>query len=390
MQKTKNKTLAIVIISILSLSICSAMLSNNLASAHSPPWTITPVAYTYAAPSPCGVGQPALIFGWLNYVINGALVTNDNRFENYQFIITAPDGTQEHFDFDKVMDTTSAQAFSYTPKQTGVYNITFIFPGQTFDFGGAYQGDYYTPANATYLWTVQEEPATVLQQNPLPSEYWARPINQNLNTFNAITLGSNWLGGCAQSSGLMALPQSYIQYNGAVPLTSHVMWTKPIEFGGALGSTISEPAQDADEPGAYYSGMAYNIRFQNPIIINGVLYYQKPSGYNGYGGGEVAVDLLTGEEIWHNDNIYPTFATMTNFKSENGYGPGGDILWQAVSSGYGGPTTWIGYNAFDGKWAFNITNVPSGAQVRMNDGSLCIYQFNYNQTAKSGWHLQGS
>ncbi len=69
----------------------------------------------------------------------------------------------------------------------------------------------------------------------------------------------------------------------------------------------------------------------------------------GYGGGEVAVDLLTGEEIWRNDDIYPTFATMTDFQSPNGYGPGGAILWQVVRSGFSGPSTWVGYSAFDGQ-----------------------------------------
>jgi FOG: WD40-like repeat len=378
MEKSKNKLFAIVVVLVLVISIGSSAISYTV-SAHDPSWTITPVAYCYATPSPCGVGQTGLIVGWLNYVISGASTTNNIRFENYKFIITAPDGTEETYDFDTVEDTTSSQALSYTPKQAGTYNITFLFPGQTFDFGGAYNGDYYTPANATYSWIVQEEAATELPQNPLPSEYWSRPINQNQNTYTALTLGSNWLGGVAQSSGLMSLPQSYIQYNGAVPLTSHVMWTKSIEFGGALGSTVSEPTLDADTTSAYYSGMAYNIRFQNPIIINGVLYYQEPSGYSGYGGGEVAVDLLTGEEIWRNDDIYPTFATLTDYESVNGYGAGGAILWQVSG------TTWIGYNAYDDDWAFNITNVPSGTQVRFNDGTLGIYQFSYNTTTKTGW-----
>jgi len=191
MQNSKKKTFAIAIVTILAISICSSVLASNTASAHDPAWTITPVAYTYAAPSPCGVGQSALVYGWLNYVIAGATVYNDNRFENYKFIITAPDGTEEEFNFDTVTDTTSAQALSYTPEQVGVYNITFLFPGQTFDFGGAYQGDYYTPANATYMWTVQEEPVSMLLENPLPSEYWVRPINQNLNTNNALTIGYN-------------------------------------------------------------------------------------------------------------------------------------------------------------------------------------------------------
>ena len=377
----KNKGIAAVA-TLLILTFAISIVALPAANAHTPTWTITPVAYCFATPTPCGVGQQGLIYGFLNYVIAGTLITNNIRFRNYQFIVKAPDNTSKTFDFPIVWDTTAAQYFAYTPTLVGTYNITFLFPGQVYDYGGAYQGDYYTPANASFLWTVQEEPATALSQNPLPNDYWVRPINQERNIDNAYDIGSNWLGGNAQSSGLMSYPPSYIQYNGAAPLTQHIMWTKPIELGGALGGTVVQPQQPADVPGAYYSGMAYNIRFVNPIIISGVLYYQRPFGYSGGGGTYYAVDLLTGQTIWTNNNISPTFAQIINYKTPNGYGPGGALLWQA--SGFG-TQTWYGYDAFDGRSEFNITNVPSGTTVRFNDGTIGIYVFNYNRTAHAGW-----
>jgi hypothetical protein len=380
MQKLKNKTMAIMIATLLILSMSGALMTDlPTASAHTPPYLFTPKAYCFATPTPCGVGQSAEIFGWLNYLISGTLITNNIRFENYAFTVTAPDGTVQTFNFPVVSDSTSAQAFAYTPTMAGVYNISFIFPGQVYDFGGAYNGDYYAPANATYQWTVQQEPVSSISQNPFPTEYWARPLNQEQNIFNSQQIASNWLGGDSQSSGLMTLPQSYIQYNGMGPMTPHIMWTQPIEFGGAIGGTVQQPQQTSDTPAAYYSGMAYNIRFVNPMIVNGILYYQKPLGYSGSGGGEVAVNLMTGETVWTNDNIYPTFATIINFQSPNGYGPGGAQLWQASG------TTWYGYNAFDGKNVFNVTNVPSGTTVYFNDGTLGRYQFSYSTTTKTGW-----
>jgi hypothetical protein len=379
MPKKITTLIAILLITFFVLSLVAIP-----ANAHTPPWTITPVAYCFATPTPCGVGQQGLIYGWLNYVIAGTNIANDIRFRNYQFIVTDPNGQSKTYDFPIVQDTTASQYFAYTPTIAGVYNITFIFPGQTYDYGGAYQGDYYTPANASFQWTVQEEPVTALPQNPLPTDYWSRPINQEQNINNALDLGSNWLGGNAQSSSLMSYPPSYIQYNGAAPMTSHIMWTKPIEFGGALGGAVVQPQQPADTPGAFYSGMAYNIRFTNPIIINGVLYFQKPLGYSGGGGDYVAVDLLTGETLWTNENIHPTFAQLDNFQTPNGYGPGGAILWEA-SGGRGQPTTWLGYNAFDGKLEFNITDVPSGTTVRFNDGTIGIYELSYNQASQTGW-----
>jgi hypothetical protein len=375
----RSKTTASVIALLLITSFAISLVAIPTANAHTPPWTITPVAYCFATPTPCGVGQQGLIYGFLNYVIAGTLITNNIRFRDYHFIVTAPDGTTQTYDFPIVQDSTAAQYFSYTPTQVGTYNITFLFPGQTYDYGGSYQGDYYTPANASYLWTVQQDPVPALPQNPLPTEYWSRPINQERNIDNAYAIGSNWLGGNAQSSGLMSYPPSYIQYNGAAPLTPHIMWTKPIEYGGALGGTVVQPQQPADIPGAFYSGMAYNIRFTNPIIICGVLYYQRPFGYSGGGGEYVAVNLLTGETIWTNPNISPTFATLINFKTPNGYGPGGALLWQTSGS------TWRAYDAFDGRSEYNITSVPSGTTVRFNDGTIGRYVLSYNRTALTGW-----
>ncbi len=71
------------------------------------------------------------------------------------------------------------------------------------------------------------------------------------------------------------------------------MWTKPIQYGGIVGGN------DTTIPGEmYYSGLSYNARFSNPLIMQGTLFYQEPYG-NGAGGGDyVAVNFRTGEEIW--------------------------------------------------------------------------------------------
>jgi len=181
----KSKPLAISIALFLTISMCASMILLPTANAHSPPWVLTPVAYCFATPTPCGVGQSGLIYGFLNYVIQGALITNNIRFRNYHFIVTAPDNTSQTYDFATISDTTSAQFFPYTPNQEGVYTITFQFPGQVYDYGGAYNGDIYTPANDTYLWTITAEPAKALPQNPLPNNYWARPINPEQTINNA-------------------------------------------------------------------------------------------------------------------------------------------------------------------------------------------------------------
>ena len=48
----------------------------------------------------------------------------------------------------------------------------------------------------------------------------------------------------------------------------------------------------------YYNGLSYNTRFNNPLIMQGVLYYQEPYGNSGTGGPYDAVDLKTGQQLW--------------------------------------------------------------------------------------------
>ena len=70
---------------------------------------------------------------------------------------TKPDGTTVTQSFPVVSDPTSSQYYAYTPDQVGTYTLFFSFPGQVYDFGGTYQGDYYTPSNFTTTFTVQQD-----------------------------------------------------------------------------------------------------------------------------------------------------------------------------------------------------------------------------------------
>ena len=162
MQNRKTKATAILIAIFLTISIGASTILIPIANAHDTStdkntWLITTYAYATATPNPVGVGQQMLIFGWLDNTINGVLLTNNIRFHNYQFTITKPDGTNVTQTFPVVNDATSSQYFAFTPDQVGTYTLFFSFPGQVYDFGGSYQGDYYTPSNATTTFTVQQD-----------------------------------------------------------------------------------------------------------------------------------------------------------------------------------------------------------------------------------------
>jgi hypothetical protein len=217
---------------------------------------------------------------------------------------------------------------------------------------------------------VQEELREGLPDTPLPTEYWTRPIDAQNFLWGEIS--SNWLGGAAVGDRW--------QKDGSAPKTPHVMWTKPIQLGGLVGGT---EAPDA----TYYGGFSYETRFNNPMIISGILYYRLPLGHAGSGGGFAAVDLRTGEEMWFSDEISPTFGQLFSFQgTANQHGTVGGLLWQTQGS------TWRAYDAFTGKEAFTLTGVPGGTQVyatgyeaEQNNGMIVRYVFNYNTTAKSGW-----
>ncbi|MCL4429764.1 MAG: PQQ-binding-like beta-propeller repeat protein [Chloroflexi bacterium] len=148
---------------------------------------------------------------------------------------------------------------------------------------------------------------------------------------------------------------------------------------GGIVTQAGNAAQENDTAATYYSGFSYNTRFNNPMIISGILYYQAPLSQNGAGGGLYAVDLTTGQTLWTSSTITPSKAQLVDFQSPNQHGIIGGILWQ--TSG----TTWMAYNALDGQFLFNLTNVPSGTEVYLNNGEIDRYVFSYNTAKKTGW-----
>jgi len=350
-------------ISVLLFAMVFSMVIPPLTSAHNPPLELTTHAFISANPNPVGVGQEALIVVWLNRVIAGAQADNNIRFEDYKLTITKPDSTTETITWDVVTDTTSSAFTQFTPTQVGEYSLFFEFPGQTYDFGGAYQNDYYLPSNASTTLTVQENPIQRQPDIPLPTEYWSRPIEGQNILWDQIS--SNWLGGAATED-------RWQQY-GSAPKSSHIMWSKVLELGGLAGGSGIDLA-------TFYSGFSYETRLPNPIILGGILYYPLALNHQPTGGGYVAVDLQTGEEIWRRDDIQPSFAQLYDYASANQHGVVGGILWDTSGS------TWHAIDALTGKDIFNLTGVPSGTEIYTDKGEIVRYVFNYQNRWMALWN----
>ena len=372
MQKYQNKILAIVIALILTLSMTATMLTVN---AHTPIWTVIDYAYISVAPNPVGIGQTVAVCMWVDYPFNGATTTNDIRRHDYKLTITKPDLTTEVKTYPIVTDTTGVQYLQYTPDQLGNYTFKFDYPQQNYTWSGAYSGDVFLAASASTTLLVQQDPIQMpIDSYPLPTEYWTRPI-EGQNTY-WYTISSNWLGApytIGAPAGTHG-PGGY-QNDGTAPNSAHVMWTKPIQFGGVVGGNNTQVTGEM-----FYQGGSYNVRWSNPLIMYGTLYYQEPYGNGGAGGDYVAVDLRTGQELYRlnasatGTSLVPSFGYLYSLDQPNQHGvlPNGLLMASASVSGQG--TVWRGYDPRSGVLtAMNITNVPSGSAVAGPSGEYLKY-----------------
>ncbi|HEX7481897.1 MAG TPA: PQQ-binding-like beta-propeller repeat protein [Candidatus Bathyarchaeia archaeon] len=372
MQWNKNKTIAIVIALILVITIAIPFFDLPEANAHTPPWTLETWAYIAVAPNPVGVGQPVYVNMWVDKPMPEAAL-NDIRRHNYQLTITKPDGINETHTFD-LSDPTGVQFYKFVPDQVGVYSFVFFYPGQTYIWNATaaqrvFTNDIFQPATSkTVTLTVQNEPLpAAISSYPLPQEYWTRPIEgQNTDWWS---VSSNYLEAPQIIDGVY-------QPDGIAPNSAHIMWTKPLQFGGVVGGTNT-----GINGMTYYTGLSYEIRFTTTIIINGRLYYALPRSNSASGDGFACVDLRTGEDIFWQNSTMPSFGQLEWYDSSNQHGviPNG-YLWK--TSG----TTYMAYDAIDGNWLFNITDVPSGTRAIGPNGEILIYTLSVNGGWLSMWN----
>jgi len=337
---------------------------------------------------------------------SAALLSNDWRFQGYQFTITTPNGTSTTTTFNIISDPTGDQYTYFTPTQTGTYTFTFNYPGQVYGAkdanypqGDGYQlssleGDTYLPSNATTTLTVQQTPTSAATgSSPLPTAFWTRPIyGENSQWY---TISSNWLGSSSGYSTTTEAVQAstpgpqIFHPDGVGSLTSHIMWTQEDgDFGGVVGGifgTGAFGATSALEPNnngvGYFEGSAYEQRFMNALIVDGVLYYKPTIDFMGGNNGPMtAVNLYTGQVLWTNPNL-PTysFAYIYNLWSGDEHGTFPPYFFTANFA-----------QAYDsqGISVFNVTGVPSGTQVAGPNGEQLRYVMTNNgTTANPVWML---
>ena len=377
MKIAKNRTMATMIALFLVLTIAVTLVALPAVNA----LDISTYAFIYVAPNPVGVGQNVEIFIWLNMPPPTASGPYGDRWQNFNVVVTKPDGTNETRG-PFTSDATGSQHITYMPDTIGNYTFVFSFPGQTI----AATGNYYTPSTSATMLTVQQQPITGVPETPLPTAYWTRPINaQNYLWYNT---SGNWLGVGGWPGGKYDASGTFNPYTTG-PNSAHIMWTKPLAFGGLVGGPY-----DSTE---YYEGLQYEPKFANTVISNGMLYYNTPDNPR---YGFYCVDLRTGETVWWQNStgnpimaslagtvanfggyVYPgiSMGQLYNYESPNQMGviP---YLWGIYGS------TWSMYDAYTGNWILNLVNASSGTITFGSDGSILVYMLNGAQNWLAMWN----
>jgi hypothetical protein len=382
----KNKTGAIAIVALLIFSMSASMMLLPTTSAQSTPGKFVTYAYVQANPNPCGVNSYARVYMWLEQVLPDAYLGNDIRFHDYELTITSPNDSVTTQTFPVISDPTSSQGYSFYVTQVGTYTLNFTFPGQTYNFNeivpgefGAppsssaiYIGNVYEPSHASATLIVQQTAPPVAPNVPLPSAYWTYPIYGENYLWYSIS--SNWLGVSAPGFGT-GYPGDAVG-----PQTAHIMWTRPDESGGVVGGDEFVTKGDT-----YFEGSAYAQRFENPIILDGMLFYTEPLSFSGVGGSltpnptgpTVAVNLQTGQTIWSSTKVpWLTFGYIYDVQEPNQHGVYQPILFAQTGGAtiFGPvPESWMAFDAYTGTPLFNVTNVPIGATARGPNGEYLIY-----------------
>jgi len=394
MHKFENR-LKTAITTILLVTMAASIITYTapIASARDPGWDIDTYCFASAAPNPGAVGQSLYLNCWLNWVPQTA---NSIYGDRWPFTMTIKDEAGTVIQTFKLKSDVAGAAYTeWIPSNPGNYTLEVIFDGMTMTgenppptgWSASYQqyiGDYYKPSNATLKFTVQADPLPGYPNNPLPTDYWQRPINaQNTDWY---TIGGNWLGLGMKldfgGTGLYDNNGGWQPYSDG-PKTGHILWTKPVAFGGQVGgSSNSTGAMSGTEDSVFYAGLQYEGKF-SPVIIGGILFYANlPTASNVQGW--TAVDLRTGDVIWTKDTTMTLrFGQLLEFTTPNQYGAQA-YLWGASGSSL------VMVDAFSGKDILTVENCTNGQSYfetfADDNGNIIAYYLNSTDYTLNMWN----
>jgi hypothetical protein len=354
-----------------------------------------------ATPNPVGVGQETLILVGITDATSSALY----GWKGLTVTVTKPDKTIETLNNGGpgyTTDSTGMTGVVYTPSTVGNYTLQLHFPEQLTAIGSGGFFGVTIPPNTTMLASdsivitlvVQAERTQQQPGYPLPTEYWTRPVDDQLREWSSID--GNWL----------TTPPNFLAFgNNQAPQSAHILWTTPLTSGGQVGGTL-DPYQEILTQGSqsgqsgqvgYDTGDAYEGKWGSsfgggaPIIMGGKLYYQKYAGADPY-KETVCVDLHTGKQLWSRvlgANMSLTRGQLIYWQTYDFYGVY-DYLWVATGgfSFFGPPMpgTWTAFDPFTGDYVYTLTGVPGGTTIYGPHGELLILSLDSTRGLMTMWN----
>ncbi len=363
--KSKLSTIALTMI----LAISAILVALPAATAQD-----TRITYPFlgVVPNPVGVDQTILlhvgIFQQLDNVGMG--------WEGLSITIERPDNQTDTISNIRT-DSTGGTGRTYTPDMVGTYKLQSHFPQQMTTENKSAPG---IPINTTMLASssavvelvVQEEPIQYYPGHALPTEYWTRPIDAQLREWNTMT--GNWLFTATGFAGWRG--SKVVSGNSEAPETAHILWAKPLTWGGLAGATDTYTPE-----WAFSHGDAYEGKWTSRWIVNGIVIYTHrdntlPLEYT-------AINIRTGEELWTKTLL----DNRTIFRGQNlvwaGYNHHAiyPYFWVTVGS------DWYAFDPYTGDWEFTVANVPAGNTLVDEQGWLYQLNLDFNNGTGYLWSM---
>ena len=388
MQIIKNKTM-IAIILMITLTVPMMIQVSQMQFAEAANLNIPVILKVFSSPHPVGLGQTEFISLFFTKPIPNVA---GQYYQGLTVNLVMPDGTNKTFGPYTADTTGGVGGIEFVPTVVGNYTVQAFYPGQNITTGDHIMA---TQSEPDYF-TVQQDKIAGFVTPPLPTEYWSRPIYAT--NWDWAQLGGNWWGlgkpSFTDTGGYDAQGNNFNPFSQA-PNSGHIMWVKPTAFGGQPGLPVTGNQENQ------YTSTSILYRQFEPIILNGIIYYKvypnTPTTLTSAGGtpGWNAVDLRTGELVWHKDtNDTLNFAMVLQFHTIQEYGTQAWLVAQGPSVGSGSTAynVWQLFDPMTGYFIANITSVPNAVasglvETREGNSQGTVYIHTINGSSTTGYSL---
>ncbi len=326
--------------------------------------------YTSVAPNPVGVGQTVFISLFFTKPVaspvagSAFLSTTLTYYTGMTLNIVKPDGTNVTLGPYTADATGGVGNIQYIPTVTGNYTVQAFYPGQTLAGTTISMDPSMSPAAQ---FTVQQTAIGGYVSPPLPTSYWTRPIYAT--NYNWQNIAGNWLGmgrGAFMNTGGYDASGNNFNAWTTAPTTAHIMWTKPTQFGGQVGGPIP-----SNQETQFTSTSILYHQFE-PIILNGIIYYNWYPNVPGAMDGIVAVDLRTGATLWTKDTTdVLAFGQVLTFHTVQEYGSQ-SWLWALAANN----SQLDLYDPLSGTFVGSVVNLPPGFIGLFGGTPAAMYDWN--------------